>query len=94
MQNGQLTAEYITTEIKRMIAEVTEREPDEIADDASFTDDLGVDSLMAMEVMITMDKRFKIDIPEDEFMKVTNVTDAVEMVRRYLPEHAISAAGI
>ena len=94
MQNGHLTVEHIRNEIKRMIADVTEREPDEIPDDASFSDDLGVDSLMAMEVMITMDKRFKIDIPEQEFMKATNVADAVAMVQRYLPDRVVSAAGL
>jgi acyl carrier protein len=74
-----------------MIADITEREAIEIPDNASFSDDLGVDSLMAMEVMITMDKRFKIDIPEEEFMTAKNVADAVAMVQRYLPDRVVSA---
>jgi len=39
-----------------------------------------------MEVMVAMDKKFRIDIPEEEFVKATNVDQAVAMVRRYLPE--------
>jgi len=92
MQNGQITDESIRWEIKRLIASVTEREPEEIADNASFTEDLGVDSLMAMEVMVSMDKKFRIDIPEEEFVKVTNVNEAAAMVRRYLPESAVMSA--
>jgi acyl carrier protein len=86
MLNGKITEEQIRFEIKRLIAAVTEREPEEIPDTASFTEELGVDSLMAMEVMVAMDKKFRIDIPEEEFTKATNVEEAVLMVQRYLPE--------
>jgi len=86
MENGHRTDENIRWEIKRLIAAVTEREPEEVLDDASFGDDLGVDSLMAMEVMVAIDKKFRIDIPEEEFVKATNVDQAVAMVRRYLPQ--------
>jgi acyl carrier protein len=65
MQNGHRTDEGIRWEIKRLIASVTEREPEEVPNTASFAEDLGVDSLMAMEVMVAMDKKFRIDIPED-----------------------------
>ncbi len=57
------TTEQIKAEVKRLIANVTEREPEEVSDTALFGEELGVDSLMAMEVMIAVDKKFKIDIP-------------------------------
>lgn len=92
MQNGHRTDESIRFEIKRLIAAVTEREPEEVPDGATFGEELGVDSLMAMEVMVAMDKKFRIDIPEEEFLKATNVDEAVVMVRRYLNQSsAISA---
>jgi acyl carrier protein len=78
------TSDEIRNEIKRLIANVTEREPDEIPDAAHFMDELGVDSLMAMEVMIAVDKKFKIDIPEEEFNKATNVNESVAMVEQFL----------
>jgi acyl carrier protein len=78
------TSDEIRNEIKRLIANVTEREPDEIPDGAHFMDELGVDSLMAMEVMIAVDKKFKIDIPEEEFNKATNVNESVAMVEQFL----------
>jgi acyl carrier protein len=78
------TAEEIRTEVKKLIAEVTEREPDEITDTALFAEELGVDSLMAMEVMVAVDKKYKINIPEEEFAKIKNVSDTVEVVQRYV----------
>jgi acyl carrier protein len=86
------TAEEIRAEVKKLIAEVTEREPEEITDTALFADDLGVDSLMAMEVMVAVDKKYKINIPEDEFAKIKNVNDTVEVVQRYVSSPANGAA--
>jgi acyl carrier protein len=93
MPDIQITEELIKSEIKRLIADVTEREPDEVTDTASFSEDLGVDSLMAMEVMVAVDKKFKIDIPEEEFGKIKNVLDAVRVVKAHLPGGA-EAAGV
>ena len=92
MENGHYTTEQIRTEIKRMLAAVIERDETEIDDTASFMDDLGVDSLMALEVMVSMGKKFRIEIPAEEFVKSRNVLEAVVMVQRYLPEHVSSAA--
>lgn len=78
------SADQIRAEIKRLVANVTEREPDEISDTAHYMDELGVDSLMAMEVMIAVDKKFKIDIPEEEFNKASNVDESVAMVEKWL----------
>jgi acyl carrier protein len=86
------TAEEIRAEVKKLIAEVTEREPEEITDTALFADELGVDSLMAMEVMVAVDKKYKINIPEDEFAKIKNVDDTVEVVQRYISSRAMGAA--
>ena len=85
---AHVTSDDIRNEVKKLIAEVTEREPDEITDTALFADELGVDSLMAMEVMVAVDKKYKINIPEEEFAKIKNVNDTVEVVAR----HVASAA--
>jgi len=86
--DDQITAQQIRTEVKRLIAEVTERSPEEISDTALFEKDLGVDSLMALEVMVSIDKKYKIRIPEEEFAKIKNVDDAVGVVLRYSPAAA------
>jgi acyl carrier protein len=92
MTEATFTADQIRAEIKRLVSNVTEREPDEISDTAHYMDELGVDSLMAMEVMIAVDKKFKIDIPEEEFNKATNVDESVAMVERWLAMQGNAAA--
>jgi acyl carrier protein len=84
MTTGPVTEELVRAEVKRLIAELTEREAAEITDTALFVDDLGVDSLMAIEVMVALDKRYKIDIPESEFNQIKNVNDAVNIVMKHV----------
>jgi acyl carrier protein len=85
---GGITAEQIRAEVKKMVAEITEREPEEVSDKAIFNEELGIDSLTGMEIMLAIDKKFKTDLPEEEFAKVKNVDDIVEMIQRFLPKTA------
>ena len=85
------TADQIRGEIKALIARVTEREPDEIPDGAHYLDELQIDSLMAMELMIAIDRKFRIDIPEEEFRNAVNVNESVAMVEQFLAAKTIPA---
>jgi len=84
MAQKQATADAIRQKVRELVAEITERSPEEIADTALFTEDLGIDSLMAIEMLVAVDKKYKIQIPEEEFGKIKNVNDAVEIVHRYV----------
>lgn len=88
MANEQVPADEIRKEVKKLVAEITEREPEEISDTALFMDELGIDSLMAIEMLVAMTKRYKIEITEEEFGKIKNVNEAVEMVQRHLAQRA------
>ena len=78
------TTEQIAAEIKALIAKVSEREPDEISDTAHYQEELGIDSLMGMEIMIAVDRKFKIDIPEEEFAQANCVNQSVALVEKWL----------
>ncbi|HVW10322.1 MAG TPA: acyl carrier protein [Bryobacteraceae bacterium] len=86
------TADEIRAEVKNLVARVTERETNEIPDDAHFMEQLGVDSLMAMEIMIAVDRKFGIDIPEEEFNKATNVNESVALVQHWLSQRTAATA--
>ena len=84
MTTATYSPEQIRLEIKKMIAHVTEREVDEIGDTAHFMDELGVDSLMAMEVMIAVDRKFGVDIPEEQFNQAHNVSESAALVEHWM----------
>ena len=82
MAQKQVTADEIRREVRRLVAEITERGPEEVSDTALFVEDLGIDSLMAIEILVAVDKKYRIQIPEEEFGKIKNVNDAVDVVQR------------
>jgi acyl carrier protein len=49
---------------------------------ASFTDDLGADSLDIVELVMTLEETFDIEIPDDDAEKMQTISDAI----RYLKE--------
>lgn len=85
MSQKQARADEIRLEVKKLVAEITERTPEEISDSALFIEDLGIDSLMAIEMLVAMDKKYKIHIPEEEFGNIKNVNDAVAVVLKHMP---------
>jgi acyl carrier protein len=75
-----MTDAQIKSELKEMMAEIMETEPDEIKEDAQFVKDLGMDSMMALEVLASLEKKYKIVIPEEELLKFTTLNNTVEVV--------------
>ena len=57
-------------------------EPGEVTIEASFTNDLGADSLDTVELIMEFEKEFNIAIPDDQAEKIATVGDAI----RYIEE--------
>ena len=53
---------------------------DEIANDASFVDDLGADSLDTVELVMALEEEFECEIPDEEAEKITTVQLAINYV--------------
>ncbi len=51
---------------------------DRVTDDASFTNDLGADSLDVVEMVMAFENEFGIEIPDEDQDKITNVGDAIK----------------
>ena len=66
--------------IKEIIAEKLSVEMDEVVPTASFVDDLGADSLDLVELVMTMEEEFDVDISDDDAEKLVTVQDAMNFV--------------
>jgi len=71
-------------EVKELIAEIIEMEPNEINPDAHLVEDLGMDSMMALEILAAMEKKYKIKLPEEDLPKITTVNRAIEVAKKYV----------
>ena len=72
---------------QRMAAIIVEQlgaTKEEIVPEASFTDDLGVDSLTMVELVMAMEETFDIEIPDDEAEKIQTIGDAVSYLKEKL----------
>ena len=66
--------------IKDVAAEVLSVEPDQVTETARFKEDLDADSLDLVELVIGLEERFDIEVPEDDLDGVTTVGQAVDLV--------------
>jgi len=81
-----MNVETIRTKIKEIIADVGDLEISEIADDASFVEDLDLDSLSNLEIGVDVNDAFKLGFPEGQLQKLKTVEDAVQIVLVRLQE--------
>ena len=79
-----MTTEEIRSAVKRSIARITSIDPQDISDQASYKDDLKLDSLTILEIAVDAEYQFKIKIPDDELGIIRTVEDTVRTVQQYL----------
>ncbi|MDD5832852.1 MAG: acyl carrier protein [Clostridiales bacterium] len=66
--------------IKEVIADTVSIDEAEITLDADLKEDLGIDSLDAVEISIALEEAFDISIPQEELAKFVTVQDIVDFV--------------
>jgi len=70
----------VEDKIKKIIAEKLSVDLDEIVPEASFIDDLGADSLDLVELIMSMEEEFDIEISDEKAEELVTVKDAIDYV--------------
>lgn len=78
--------EVLEKEIRDIIAQVIEKDPQEVLPEARFYEDLGVDSMMALEILAAIEKKYKIAIPEEKLAELKTLKETTAVARQYLNE--------
>ena len=71
--------------VKEIIVEQLGVDEDEVTMDASFTDDLGADSLDIVELVMALEEEFSIEIPDEEAENISTVRQAVDYIEKHAP---------
>ena len=74
------TRAEITSGLAEILEEVAGVNPDDVAEEKSFTDDLDVDSLSMVEVVVAAEEKFGVKIPDNEVQNLKTVGDAVSYI--------------
>jgi acyl carrier protein len=67
-------------EIKAIVAEQLGVEAEKITPEASFANDLGADSLDTVELVMALEEKFAVEIPDEEAEKIVTVQDALNYI--------------
>ncbi|MEI7985309.1 MAG: acyl carrier protein [Armatimonadota bacterium] len=68
--------------VKKVTVEELDVKPEEVTMEASFTDDLGADSLDVVELVMAFEDEFEIDIPDEEVGEIKTVGNAVDYISK------------
>ena len=70
----------IEARVKAIIVDKLGVDESEVTPTASFTNDLGADSLDTVELIMELEKEFGMSIPDDQAEKIATVQDAVDYI--------------
>ncbi len=70
-------------DIKEVVVEQLSVNPDEVKPDSKFVEDLGADSLDVVELVMALEEKFDIEIPDDEAEKIQTVQDVVNYIENH-----------
>lgn len=84
-----MNAEEIEKGVTAIVAEVTELDEEEIWNkrDANFFKDLEIDSLLALEILALIEKKFKVQIPEEKLVDITSLSATIDLTKSVLAEN-------
>ena len=70
----------VASRVRAIIVDKLSVEESEVTNEASFTNDLGADSLDTVELIMEFEKEFNLTIPDDQAEKISTVADAIAYV--------------
>lgn len=71
----------VEEDIRNLVADILETDPVEVKPDAHFVKDLGMDSMMALEVLAGIEKKYRIVVPEEALPKFITLNATVAIVK-------------
>lgn len=76
--------EALEEEIREIVAEIIEVEQEEIGPDTNLVTELGADSMMALEILATIEKKYKLVIPEKELPNMITLSQILDVIKTYM----------
>lgn len=79
---NSLSPDILKEEVKALVAKIAEVDPAEVTDEADFVEDLGMDSMMALEILSLLEKQYNLKISESNLTKMSNLKQVLELLNK------------
>lgn len=76
----------IEKKVKDIIVQQLGVDPEKVKPEATFTDDLGADSLDTVELIMAFEEQFGVEIPDEAAEKIRTVGDAIAYLKEHIKE--------
>jgi len=81
-----LSEDKVKEEIKKIFIELFEIPEAKLTDEARLYEDLGLDSIDAIDLVVSFEKHFKVKPPLEELQKIRTLTDVYSLLNKYYGE--------
>jgi len=85
---ADMDLQALEKDLRSIVAEITEVEPEKITPEAKFVEDLGMDSMMALEILASIEKKYNLKIPEDYLGKITSLSGLIDIAKEFINKKA------
>lgn len=75
-------SDSVADRVMEIIIDELDVEADKVTPDASFVEDLGADSLDTVELIMSFEEEFEIDIPDEDAEQMRTVGDAIDYIKQ------------
>jgi acyl carrier protein len=83
-----MNEEKLKKEIAALVSKVIKIPEEKIDLNANLFTDLGVDSLLGVEIFAALDKKYGIDVPEDKLKNISTLNDIIALVKELLAKRS------
>lgn len=67
-------------DVRDVVVEQLNVSPDEVKEESKFVEDLNADSLDVVELVMALEEKFEIEIPDDQAENISTVADAIKFI--------------
>ena len=78
---SEVDVKALEKDLRDLVAEIVEVEPSEVTPEADFVEDLGMDSMQALEIMAAIEKKYSVQVPEEHLGKIMNLTSLIDIAK-------------
>jgi acyl carrier protein len=74
----------IREKVIEIVVDQLDAKPEDVDESKSFTEDLQADSLAIVELVLALEEKFDVKIPDDEVDKIKTVGDAINYIKEHV----------